>query len=150
MDLKVSRRIGLLVSITAMVVVGYISWNQMIAGSGAYPVASKEELKAELSALPLDAGANAEGELELVDRFTIATLNQTYVSTHTRDEIARDYDAAFRANGWTSTGDSARGEHAVWFCKKGIHGGVVFRSESAPVVFRVSMTSGGWARSRCG
>jgi len=35
MDLKVSRRIGLLVSITAMVVVGYISWNQMIAGSGA-------------------------------------------------------------------------------------------------------------------
>jgi len=44
----------------------------------------------------------------------------------------------------------AKDEDAIWFCKKGILGGVVFLSESNPVVFRVSMTSGGWVRSKCG
>jgi|GEM_PF-3150614 hypothetical protein len=99
MDLKVSRPVSLLVSLTTAVVIGYMVWDQTVASGGTYPIASKDDLKIEFSALPPDSGASAGSELELVDRLTMATLNQKYVSTNARDEVAHHYDASFRANG---------------------------------------------------
>ena len=150
MNLEVSRSINQLVLAVAVAVFGYIAWTQMIASRGAYPIASTKELIAELAALSVDPGASAQGELDLVDRFSIATLDQKYVSTNPRDEIARHYEASFQSNGWVATGKLASTQDALWFCKKGIHGGVVFLTSSSPVVFRISMTTGGWARNRCG
>jgi hypothetical protein len=126
MNFDVSRFINRLVLAVAVAVFGYIAWTQMIASRGAYPIASTKELTAELAALSVDSGASAQGELELVDRSTIATLDQKYISTNSREEIARHYETSFRSNGWVATGKLASTQDALWFCKKGIHGASYF------------------------
>ncbi len=148
MNSKVNPIISFMVVVTIVIVCINVVWDASEARRN-YTMPSTTDLQGELAELTLEANAQVAAQLELVDRTSVVTLDQRYVSTSTRDEIARHYREAFLSKGWRTSSQNPRGGDAMWFCKKGVLGAIVFLSGPVPEVFRISMQASAWARNVC-
>lgn len=146
---NVSPLIGRVVLATVCVVAVYMVWETRI-GASSYARASVGVLEATLNSLPLPPGSVPEGGPKLVDRITIATAEQNYSSDGDPNEIAQFYRDHLIASGWRLNMSGSGAPREMWFCKDGVLNGIAFLSEGRRVQYRVGLTSGGWASSRCG
>jgi hypothetical protein len=146
---SVSPFVGKLVLATVCVVAVYTLWQER-TGASRYTQPSVGALRAELTSLPVPPGSEPVGAPKLVDRITIATADQNYISDGDPSEVARFYRERLTSDGWRQDMAGNGASHEMWFCKDGVLSAVAFSSESRPVKYRVGLTSGGWASSRCG
>ncbi|KLD66229.1 hypothetical protein Y882_00760 [Dyella japonica DSM 16301] len=146
---NVSPLIGRLVLATVCAVAFYMFW-QARTGASSYARNPVGVLEATLKSLPIPPGSVLVGGPKLVDRVTIATAEQNYVVDGDPNEIAQFYRDHLVASGWREDVPGSGAPREMWFCRNGVLSAVTFLSEGRRVQYRVGLTSGGWASSKCG